>query len=108
MPKEPFGLGDEPPVPAARGTKGIAELEIDGFGTFSIDHIATIGRAPESHIILNIRSVSRHHSRIFFEGGHFWIKDLDSGNGTSVNGVGDLQAAFLLRPSSWRKRDLLC
>jgi hypothetical protein len=86
MTREPFGLGDEPPVSAARGTKGAAELEIEGFGTFSIDQVATIGRAPESHIILNIRSVSRHHSRIFFEGGHFWIKDLDSGNGTTVNG----------------------
>ncbi len=85
MTKGPFRLGDED-LPAARVTKSTAEIEVEGLGTLTIDHVATIGRAPESHVVLNVRSVSRHHARIFFEGGHYWIKDLDSGNGTTVNG----------------------
>jgi hypothetical protein len=63
-----------------------AELEIDQFGRFPVTRVTTIGRAPESNIILNARSVSRHHARVFYEGNHFWIKDLESANGTRVNG----------------------
>jgi len=63
-----------------------AELEIEGQGKFAVGPVATVGRNPESQIVLNSRSASRNHARIFFEGGHYWIKDLDSANGTSVNG----------------------
>jgi len=63
-----------------------AELEVEGLGKFTVGQIATIGRSPESQVVLNAKSVSRNHARIFYEGGHFWIKDLDSANGTSVNG----------------------
>jgi predicted component of type VI protein secretion system len=63
-----------------------AELEVEQFGNFPITRVTTIGRAPESNIVLNARSVSRHHARIFYEGNHFWIKDLESANGTRVNG----------------------
>jgi predicted component of type VI protein secretion system len=63
-----------------------AELEIEQFGKFPISRVTTVGRAPESNIVLNTRSVSRHHARIFYEGNHFWIKDLESANGTRVNG----------------------
>ncbi len=63
-----------------------AELEVEGMGKFVLGQVATIGRSAESHVVLNLRSVSRHHARIFFEGGHYWIKDLGSANGTSVNG----------------------
>jgi pSer/pThr/pTyr-binding forkhead associated (FHA) protein len=51
-----------------------------------ISDVATIGRAPESYIVLNERSISRHHARIFYESGHYWLKDLDSANGTTLNG----------------------
>jgi predicted component of type VI protein secretion system len=63
-----------------------AELEVESSGVYSLDRLATIGRAPESTIVLKLPSISRHHARIFLEGGHFWIKDLDSANGTTVNG----------------------
>jgi pSer/pThr/pTyr-binding forkhead associated (FHA) protein len=63
-----------------------AELEIEGQGKFAVGAVATIGRNPESQIVLSSRSASRNHARVFFEGGHYWIKDLDSANGTSVNG----------------------
>jgi hypothetical protein len=63
-----------------------AELQVEQFGSFPIAKVTTIGRAPESNVVLNARSVSRHHARIFYEGNHYWIKDLESANGTRVNG----------------------
>ncbi len=86
MGKRPFHLGPEKDEPGSRTTQALAELDIDDAGRYTIQQVATVGRAPDSHIVLDVRSVSRHHARIFYEGGHFWIKDLDSGNGTSVNG----------------------
>ncbi|MBN2383880.1 FHA domain-containing protein [bacterium] len=49
--------------------------------------VLTIGRGPDNDIQLaNDTSVSRHHSRISYENGEYIITDLDSSNGTFVNG----------------------
>jgi phosphoserine phosphatase RsbU/P len=45
-----------------------------------------IGRSGFCDIVLNKRSVSREHARVFERDGHFFITDLDSINGTFVNG----------------------
>jgi hypothetical protein len=63
-----------------------AYLEVDAVGRLPINRIATIGRAQGSDIVINTHSVSRQHARIFLEGDRFWIKDLESSNGTYVNG----------------------
>jgi TolB protein len=47
----------------------------------------TIGRAEESDLQLMDPKASRHHARIRREGTAFVLKDLDSANGTRVNGV---------------------
>jgi predicted component of type VI protein secretion system len=78
--------GNEPPHATPQGSLPLAELEVDRIGKFPVGRVTTIGRVPESNIVLNTRSVSRQHARIFFEGNHFWIKDLESANGTRVNG----------------------
>ncbi len=44
-----------------------------------------IGRAPDNHITLNDRSVSRHHVALNTDGTLYWFQDLKSGNGTQVN-----------------------
>ncbi|MBI2570500.1 MAG: FHA domain-containing protein [Candidatus Schekmanbacteria bacterium] len=47
----------------------------------------TIGRGPDNDIQLpNDTSISRHHARIAQENGQFVVTDLDSSNGTLVNG----------------------
>jgi outer membrane protein assembly factor BamD (BamD/ComL family) len=46
---------------------------------------AMIGRAPDNHIVLNDRSVSRHHLALNTDGELYWYQDLNSGNGTQVN-----------------------
>lgn len=45
-----------------------------------------VGRDPGSDIILRDARVSRHHAEILFERGFFVLRDLDSANGTFVNG----------------------
>jgi len=46
-----------------------------------------IGRSKECDLVLNMKGVSRKHAEVTFGGGHFVIRDLDSLNGTRVNGV---------------------
>jgi ABC transport system ATP-binding/permease protein len=46
-----------------------------------------LGRTPENDIILNHKSISRHHAKIVREGDRYVILDLESANGVRVNGV---------------------
>lgn len=46
----------------------------------------SIGRAPGSSVLLTDVSVSRDHARLLRKGGGYVLKDLESGNGTFVNG----------------------
>lgn len=46
-----------------------------------------IGRALDNHVVLVDDAVSTHHARIVQEGERYHIEDLDSANGTFLNGV---------------------
>ena len=46
----------------------------------------TIGRASENDIVILDSSSSRQHARIFSSDGRWFVEDLDSTNGTKVNG----------------------
>lgn len=46
----------------------------------------TIGRWPDNEVVIADRWVSRHHARIVHRGLRYIIEDLDSKNGTFVNG----------------------
>jgi pSer/pThr/pTyr-binding forkhead associated (FHA) protein len=48
---------------------------------------AAIGRAPDSDIQISDPAVSRTHARIDWDGARFTIEDLESTNGTSLNGA---------------------
>jgi len=54
--------------------------------TYRLGLVATIGRTPDNEIPVELPEVSRRHARLSFEGGGFVIKDLNSNNGTYVNG----------------------
>jgi pSer/pThr/pTyr-binding forkhead associated (FHA) protein/tetratricopeptide (TPR) repeat protein len=55
---------------------------------FILDRPAqVIGRTSENDIILNHKSISRHHAKIVREGNHYVILDLESANGVRVGGV---------------------
>jgi hypothetical protein len=47
----------------------------------------TIGRGPGSAVILNDATVSRQHATIELHGGGIMLRDLNSSNGTYVNGA---------------------
>jgi ABC transport system ATP-binding/permease protein len=69
-----------------------AQLEIDRghtpSQTFPItrDHIE-IGRAPDNDIILGDANISRHHARIRWQSDQYFLVDLGSSDGTTLNGV---------------------
>jgi len=59
----------------------------DILGTFDVNgDRMIIGRADDCEIVIDNLAVSRHHAIIERKDGGFQIKDLDSNNGTFVNG----------------------
>ncbi|HEY5640869.1 MAG TPA: FHA domain-containing protein [Dehalococcoidia bacterium] len=77
------------PAPGASGPE--AYVVVTGEGTQREVHRlrsvpATIGRSPDSDVLVNDPRVSRSHARIDFAGGTFVIEDLGSTNGTTLNG----------------------
>jgi pSer/pThr/pTyr-binding forkhead associated (FHA) protein len=63
-------------------------LTTDLVGTeFKLDKASlVIGRTDENEVVLNHRSISRHHAKVVREGDHYTIVDLQSANGVRVNG----------------------
>ena len=68
--------------------------QIDGYRVFDInkDRIV-IGRGEDADLMLPNISVSRHHAEVSIQGNQAFIQDLDSSNGTVLNGkrVGDAE-----------------
>ncbi len=55
---------------------------------FPLRHLELVGRAADSTVVVADETVSAHHARLSFMGGHqWWLEDLGSRNGTMVNGV---------------------
>ncbi|CAK0779448.1 hypothetical protein CCP4SC76_6900007 [Gammaproteobacteria bacterium] len=63
--------------------------------------IVIIGRSPTHGIFIDNLAVSRNHARITHSEDHYTIEDLNSRNGTYVNGIGiesrDLKNGDLIR-----------
>jgi hypothetical protein len=49
--------------------------------------VVAIGQGPQNDVVLNDDSVSRSHARLEFELGSWLLTDLESTNGTTVEGV---------------------
>ncbi|HAH32332.1 MAG TPA: hypothetical protein DCL44_08465 [Elusimicrobia bacterium] len=56
--------------------------------------VFTIGRKPDNDIPLDHSTVSGHHCKIYSAGGSWFVEDLNSTNGTSVNGKRVLKAGL--------------
>lgn len=67
------------------GTEIESELDAD---------VITVGRHPDSIIVLPSGSVSSHHATIKRRGEDFYVQDLGTTNGTKLNGV-DVEEAKL-------------
>lgn len=48
---------------------------------------ATIGRQEDNDIVIKEDNISRKHAKIIYANGEFYIEDLNSSNGTYINGV---------------------
>ena len=46
----------------------------------------TLGRDPQCDIYLENETVSAHHARLNYHHGQWWLEDLQSTNGTTLNG----------------------
>lgn len=57
----------------------VTSYELDG-------EVTVIGRSPECQIQLDSDMVSRRHAQVTRKGNSFYLEDLDSGNGTVLNG----------------------
>ena len=62
------------------------KLIINGVTHELVDEAITIGRGPDNTIVVNDPSISTHHVHLLLEGDTYRLKDLDSTNGTRVNG----------------------
>lgn len=67
---------------ATSGTTALLVLDWDG----AYEELM-IGRNPNCDVVLSGPGVSRHHARLSFRDGIWILQDLDSTNGTLVNGA---------------------
>jgi predicted component of type VI protein secretion system len=63
------------------------KLIISGTAYELVDDLITIGRGQDNAIIINNPSVSTRHAQLKLAGETYRLKDLDSTNGTHVNGI---------------------
>jgi pSer/pThr/pTyr-binding forkhead associated (FHA) protein len=63
------------------------KLVISGTAHELVENLITIGRGPDNMIVINDPSVSSHHAQLHLVGETYRLKDLDSTNGTRVNGI---------------------
>lgn len=50
------------------------------------DYPSTIGRHPDCSVQVLHPLISRQHCRFFLKDGNIWVQDLESMNGTTING----------------------
>lgn len=56
--------------------------------------MTTIGRAVDNDVVIDSDEVSRHHARIEYHDRQYWLIDLDSTNGSLINGERVSQGAL--------------
>ncbi len=62
---------------------------------FPLSEVNLIGRAADNTITFTHETVSAYHARLSFQGGQWWLEDLDSRNGTTVNDI-ELEGPLVL------------
>jgi len=65
----------------------ILRLEESVLKEYDMGMMATIGRLSDNSVMIDNPAVSSHHACLFRDGDHFVVEDLQSTNGTFVNGT---------------------
>lgn len=55
-------------------------------GEFADTEPVTIGREPDNKVAMQLGVLSRHHAKVFFENGSWFVQDLGSANGSFFRG----------------------
>lgn len=63
------------------------EVPLEVGAQFRLQPVTIVGRGPTCTIILEDSFVSTEHARIASRRGQWWLDDLDSRNGTALNGI---------------------
>ena len=62
----------------------------------------TLGRAPDNHIVLTADPYcSGHHAKVYWDQGGWWVTDMNSSNGTTVNDE------LIVQPRKLAPRDVI-
>lgn len=90
------------PITSAGSQEWAYLLGWDGTGWHDMvriasNHVTTIGRAPTNKVVLRDEVCSRNHCEIFKANGVWTLRDLDSRNGTTIDGV-DVEGDTALEP----------
>jgi hypothetical protein len=77
------------PVPPPKGQLVVVEAGEAGpepGTTFPLQEVTSLGRTPANTVILPDPFVSTHHALLAWREARWWLEDLDSRNGTTLNG----------------------
>ena len=83
--RAPTAVVDAPP-PTPGPAREVVTLTVAGKRHEITEKSVVVGRSREADIRISDVNSSRRHAELRQEGGTFWIVDLGSTNGTSVNG----------------------
>lgn len=81
-------------MPGSEGAQPGAVLIVEDPGDASlragdalrVPPMATLGRGAANDLVIDDPHVSAHHAALQFERGQWWLRDLESSNGTLLNG----------------------
>ncbi len=63
------------------------QLDDQVLNEYIVGPVVTIGRLPDNTVVIDSPAVSSHHACVFRDGDRFVVEDLQSTNGTFVNGT---------------------
>ena len=85
-PKTPLGETEAESAPQLGVEPEVVSLTVDGAQHVVDKRRVVIGRSKECDIQIHDANVSRQHAEVRQEGTAYWLVDLDSTNGTEING----------------------